>query len=972
MKRTIAFLLTLALLLSVLPAAFAAETAALPMELADAVDGVSDYLTATRKEGSFSDWTILQLARSGNLTEELRMEYLAHMAQEIRENKGVMDEYNNTTYSRITLALSACGMDASNFAGYSMIAPLGDFDKITSQGINGTLYALLALDSAAYELPEGATASRERYVQALLEAELADGGWAFFGSVADVDMTAMVIQALAPYYAQAEVKAAVERGLTVLSGLQQADGGYESWGTACSESPAQVLLALCSLGIDPAKDSRFVKEDGAWLVSAIFSYLAKDTVAFGHADNTPNLLATQQVGYALAGYERLLEGKTSLFDMTDVKNSGVSYVYVGVYDYTASAAKAENASETGVVLADYPVAFTEGMTAAELVQKAFEANGIEAKGVAEGYIAEINGLGSCGGYSGWMLSYNNDDFSNWGLSSITPKSGDVLQFHYTMNLDTTTDDIGTGFYGLPVFTSFALGGVTKEMTRTTTFDESYNAVTTYMVDGEPAEGSGTKEDPFVLTFDLGYECKAEGCTYTTSLDPHYAIVTGLKDADFSKPVDCSISSLGGKSVAYFRISVKAYVKKGYVTVGVYDYTASAAKAKNASETGVVLADYSVPFYEGMTAAEAVQAAFDANGIEAKGVAEGYITEINGLGSCGGYSGWMLSYNNDDFSNWGLSSITPKNGDVLQFHYTMNLDTTTDDIGTGFYGLPVFTSFTLGGVTKEMTRTTTFDENYNAVTTYMVDGAPAEGSGTKENPFVLTFDLGYDGKAEGCTYTTSLDPHYAIVTGLKDADFSKPVDCSISTLGGKNVAYFRISLKAHDCTRYTDVDGHWARAEICEATEQGWMNGMSTTTFEPEGTMTRAMLVTILYRASGEKAEGKSSFVDVEKNIWYADAVAWAQQENIVNGVGGNRFVPDAPITREEFATILWRYAGEKDGAALPETFVDRASVSDWAQAAMNWAVAAGVINGTDGSRLDPQGTATRAQAAAMLCRYLAK
>lgn len=734
MKRTIAFLLTLALLLSVLPAAFAAETAALPMELADAVDGASDYLAQTCKEGSYSDWTILQLARSGNLTEELRTEYLTYMAQQIREKEGVMDEYNNTTYSRITLALTACGMDASDFAGYSMLAPLGDFDKTTSQGINGTLYALLALDSAAYALPEGATATRERYVQELLNKELENGGWAFFGSTADVDMTAMVIQALAPYYAQAEVKAAVERGLTVLSDLQQADGGYESWGTACSESPAQVLLALCSLGIDPAKDSRFVKEDGAWLVSAIFSYLAKDTVAFGHADNTPNLLATQQVGYALAGYERLLEGKTSLFDMTDVKNSGVTYVYVGVYDYTASAAKVENASQTGVVLADYPVAFTEGMTATELVQ----------------------------------------------------------------------------------------------------------------------------------------------------------------------------------------------------------------------------------------------AAFDANGIAAKGVAEGYITEINGLGSCGGYSGWMLSYNNDDFSNWGLSTITPKSGDVLQFHYTMNLDTTTDDIGTGFYGLPVFTSFTLGGVTKKMTCTTTFDENYNAATTYLVDGEPAEGSGTKEDPFVLCFDLGYDGKAEGCTYTTSLDPHYAIVTGLKDADFSKAVDCSISSLGGKSVAYFRISVKAHDCVRYTDVDGHWARPEICEATEQGWMNGMSTTTFAPEDTMTRAMLVTILYRASGEKAEGESSFVDVEKNIWYADAVAWAQKKNIVNGVGDNRFAPDAPITREEFATILWRFAGEKDGAALPETFVDRASVSAWAQAAMNWAVAAGVINGTDGSRLDPQGTATRAQAAAMLCRYLAK
>lgn len=287
MKRTIALLLTLALLLSTLPMAFAAEVAALPMALGDAVDGVSDYLAAARKEGSFSDWTILQLARSGNLSEELRTAYLAHMAQTIREKKGVMDEYSNTTYSRITLALSACGMDASNFAGYSMIAPLGDFDKTSAQGINGSLFALLALDSAAYELPAGATATRERYVQALLDAELTDGGWAFFGSKADVDMTAMVIQALAPYYEQAEVKAAVERGLTVLSGLQQADGGYESWGTACSESPAQVLLALCALGIDPAKDSRFVKENGAWIVSAIFSYLAEDAVAFSDRHGDP-------------------------------------------------------------------------------------------------------------------------------------------------------------------------------------------------------------------------------------------------------------------------------------------------------------------------------------------------------------------------------------------------------------------------------------------------------------------------------------------------------------------------------------------------------------------------------------------------------------------------------------------------------------------------------------------------------------
>lgn len=737
MKKLLAVLLTLALLAGCLPMAFAAEAAGkLPMELADAVDGVSAYLTAKLNTGSYSDWTVLQLARSGNLPEQTRTDYLRATAQKLQACNGVLDQKNNTTYSRTALALTACGANAADFAGYNLIAPLADYDKTVSQGTNGAVFALLALNCGNYALPEGAAASRERYVQSILSAELTGGGWTYFGNEADVDLTAMAIQALAPYNGQEDVKAAVDRALAVLSGLQQPDGGYVSWGTACSESPAQVLLALCELGIDPAKDARFVKEDGAWLGSAIFGFLADGgAVAFGHADNTANLFATEQVGYALAGYERLLAGKTSLYDMKDVKDGNTGYVFVGVYDYTAANAEAEKASETGVVLADYPVALREGMTAAE----------------------------------------------------------------------------------------------------------------------------------------------------------------------------------------------------------------------------------------------AVQAAFDANGIEAKGVAEGYITEINGLGSLGGYSGWMLSYNNDDFSNWGLNTITPKNGDVLQLHYTMNLDTTTDDIGTGFYGLPVFTRLTVGGVTKEMTRTTTFDADYNAVTTYLVDGAPVKGTGTQDDPFVLTFDLGYAGasaqtKAE---YTTTLEAHYAIVSGLDGADFTKPVVCSISSRGGKSVACFRIEVAAHACAKYTDVDGHWARKEICTATELGLMNGMSTTTFVPEGTMTRAMLVMILYRAAGAEAKGSSTFTDVRKDAWYADAVAWAQQEKIVDGVGGNRFAPEAPVTREQLATILWRYAGGQKGAKAPESFADCGSISAWAADAMAWAVEQGVIKGMSSNRLAPQGTATRAQAATMLCRYLA-
>ena len=248
--------------------------------------------------------------------------------------------------------------------------------------------------------------------------------------------------------------------------------------------------------------------------------------------------------------------------------------------------------------------------------------------------------------------------------------------------------------------------------------------------------------------------------------------------------------------------------------------------------------------------------------------------------------------------------------------------------------------------------------------------PVEGQTLPNEENVLTIAL-YGDKADFYTLKGMVDTLFDKI-GLKDADFAQDVDCSVSTLGGKYVAYFRIRVKAHDCLRYTDVDGHWAREAICTATELGLMNGTSLTEFAPEGEITRAMLVAILYRAAGATAQEKSTFADVAADAWYTEEVAWAQSEGIVGGVGGNCFAPERPVTREEFATILWRYAGKPEAEDSTASFADTESVSDWALDAMNWAVSSGIINGTDGNRLDPQGTATRAQAATMLCRYLAK
>ena len=141
-------------------------------------------------------------------------------------------------------------------------------------------------------------------------------------------MTAMAIQALAPYYKENDaVKAAVDKALDVLSELQLATGGFGSWGTENSESCAQVIVALTALGIDPAKDSRFIK-NGLTFLDALASYYV-DGGGFRHiASGDRDGMATEQAYYALTAYYRFLDGKTNLYDMTDVIDMGGDVVTV--------------------------------------------------------------------------------------------------------------------------------------------------------------------------------------------------------------------------------------------------------------------------------------------------------------------------------------------------------------------------------------------------------------------------------------------------------------------------------------------------------------------------------------------------------------------------------------------------------------------------------------------------------------------
>lgn len=277
------------------------------------------------------EWAVLGLARSGYVVpNEYYQNYYASVETYVKACKGVLHEKKYTEYSRVIVALTAIGKDPANVAGYNLLTPLGDYDKTVWQGLNGPIWALIALDSGNYAMPQNkdaaTQATRKMYVDDILSHQLADGGWSLTGTggssdPADPDMTGMALQALAKYTSSASVQTAVDKALTCLSGMQDKSGGYASWGTTNSESVVQVIVALCELGLKP-DDSRFVKNSNT-LLDNLLSYQQADG-SFKHtADGSgSNQMASEQGLYGIVAALRVSEGKSSLYRMSDAINIG--------------------------------------------------------------------------------------------------------------------------------------------------------------------------------------------------------------------------------------------------------------------------------------------------------------------------------------------------------------------------------------------------------------------------------------------------------------------------------------------------------------------------------------------------------------------------------------------------------------------------------------------------------------------------
>ena len=272
---------------------------------------------------SVSDWTALAMARAGIADDYAG--YLArlqaYVERQYAENGG-LHEVKATEYHRIALTAAALGGDPTAFGtkpdgtAIDLVAE-GTYnwqgDDLGGQGLNGWIFALLTMDAVGSEVPADARYSRQDMLDAIVSAQLPEGGFSLGGGEMDVDITAMALQALAPY--QEQYPEVIDAALNVLSAAQLPSGGFESWGAQSSESCAQVLLALCELDVDPETDERFQKDEGS-VIDALLAFRLADGGFTHQLGGQADAMAGEQAMQALTAMALRQQGGGRFFDLT--------------------------------------------------------------------------------------------------------------------------------------------------------------------------------------------------------------------------------------------------------------------------------------------------------------------------------------------------------------------------------------------------------------------------------------------------------------------------------------------------------------------------------------------------------------------------------------------------------------------------------------------------------------------------------
>lgn len=821
---------------------------------------------------SSGEWAVLALARgNADVLNSYYDGYYDRVVAYVRTNisSGKLNADKSTDNARIALALTAIGEDPTSVGGHNLLTALDDVTYDLKQGINGPIWALIALDSKNYT-----SSSRDELIEAILGNRTSDGGWALDGTVTDVDMTAMAIQALAPYYkSNKNVQDVVDAALAWLSTKQSSDGGFSSWGNANAESCAQVIVALSALNIDADTDSRFVK-NGHSALENLLTFEQADG-SFLHtlpgSDKDNNQMSSEQGTYALVAYDRFKTGKNSLYNMTDaVKRADASaqevidmidsigevneYSYDAIAEARSAYTKLSSADKEKVKATNYKT-----LTAAEDAYKAI-------------------------------------------LREKQSERYEKLKAHYDELLIDKTKKYGTA-------------AKKKLLSVLQTAQRDMNA--------------------------------AVSCERVEEI-----FQKAMSDLDAVKPGDIEVTFrlIGAlEATQDVDLTTDSYLPE-YVT---WVPTKTYALQENATVYDL--------FTEAMSDA----------GLRYIGAESNYVSTIYAPSCLGGYtlseftngkkSGWMYTVNGTH-PNQGLKNWTLNDNDVVVWHYVNDYSHEVAD----WFNDPNYPSLGNGTYYNGWLRAADISpEQY--VNELLGKILKVGKNGTVEPK--LTFQ--HIGKS--VTFTFKPDTGYKV----KDVKVNgKSVGAVKTYTIDKLTVSTRIEVEfTNGKLPFTDVrESDWFYEDVAFAYENGLFAGTSDTTFSPNASMTRAMLVTVLYRLEGQPAvNGRSGFSDVQYNGYYEDAVTWAADNGIVNGTSTTTFSPNANVTREQMAAILYRYAQHKKYNTAASSglngFTDHASVSGYAAASLEWAVAEKLVNGSAG-KLMPTGNATRAQVAAILHRFV--
>ncbi len=831
---------------------------------------------------TYGEWAVLAEAR-GNVSASVWYDkYLSNIAKSVASMNGKLDptstQTKHTEYSRVILALTALGEDATKFTGsngtvYNLVEPLfeknGSTYRVSEQGNNGTAFALIALDSGNYYDNATGTTARNAWINSLLDAQISGGSWGidadFPGS--NVDMTAMVVQALAPYCStNANVKDAVDKAVKWLSAEYQKTGDYDS-----SESAAQVIVALSALGIDAKTDNRF-QHNGISVLSNFLSYADPNSKGFLHdkqPNSTVNQMASEQAAYTLVAYDRYVNGSKRLYDMSDVT-------------------KRENADAQAVIDMINQIGYVDESSYNAIAEARNAYNKLSAADKEK--VTNYNTLTAAEtSYKAILKQKQTDQYK-------------ALKAHYDDLLNDKTKKYGTA-------AKKKLASILQQA----------------QTDMNAAESCERVMDIYnKAIFDLD-------AVKPGDIEVTFRLIGAL---EATQDVDLTKDSYLPEYVTW--VPTKTYALQENATV--YDL-----------------------FTEAMSDA----------GLRYIGAESNYVSTIYAPSCLGGYalseftngkkSGWMYTVNGTH-PNQGLKNWELKDKDVVVWHYVNDYSHEVAD----WFNDPNYPSLGNGTYYNGWLRAADIaPEQY--VQQLLAKILTVGKHGTVEPK--LTFQ--HIGKS--VTFTFKPDTGYKV----KDVKVNgKSVGAVKTYTIDKLTVSTRIEVEfTNGKLPFTDVrESDWFYEDVAFAYENGLFAGTSDTTFSPNASMTRAMLVTVLYRLEGEPSvRGRSGFSDVTFNSYYEDAVTWAADNGIVNGTSTTTFSPNANVTREQMAAILYRYAQHKKYNTAASSglngFTDHASVSGYAAASLEWAVAEKLVNGSAG-KLMPTGNATRAQVAAILHRFV--